>query len=121
MDNQRTTNRQPIDTNNKVNKVNPVNKEKKTNKFFNKNFSPDVNELFNEFIKQEEEDLNRHFNYRRLRTEIEKLKSFPAAEQLEVIKKAIAAGCHTFEPLTTREKASIGNNQWDWEKEYLNL
>ena len=93
---------------------------KRTNKFFNKNFSSEVNILFNLFINQEIRDLNSKFNYRRLRNEIEKLKAIPVAEQPEVIKKAIAGGSHTFEHLTDREKASIGNKQWDWGKEYLN-
>jgi hypothetical protein len=75
---------------------------KKTNKFFNKNFSTEVNELFEKFIRQEEDDLNRHFNYSRLRNLIEKLKIIPAAEQPEVLRKAISS------------------DGWDW-TEYLNL
>jgi hypothetical protein len=121
MNNQRTTNRQPIDTNNKVNKVNPVNKEKKINKFFNKNFSSQVNLLFDDYIKQEIRFMNRPFNYSRLRNLIEELKVIATTdeERKEVVKKAIATGCHTFEALTGREKASIGNDQWDWSQEYL--
>lgn len=104
---------------NNVKNENNVNKEE-TTKFFNKNFSPEVNSLIDEFIKQEKE-VNHDFNYSRLKNLIERLKNIPVAEQSEVLKKAIAGACSTFEPLTEREKASIGNDQWDWGNEYLNL
>lgn len=119
-DNQWTTNGQPTDTYNNVNKVNNVNNGKKLPNFFNKNFSSEVNALIDDFIKQEKEDLKHEFNHKRLKNEIEKLKNIPPAEQPEVLKKAIASCSRTLEPLTKREKASIGNEQWDWETEYLN-
>jgi hypothetical protein len=122
MDKQRTSNGQPTDTYNKVVKVNNVDQvnKKKLPIFFNKNFSSEVNALFDEFINHEKE-VSHDFNYSRLKDLIEKLKVIPANEQPEVLKKAIAAGGHTFESLTIREKASIGNRYWDWEKEYLNV
>lgn len=111
--NQPLTNKQPTDnqqitTNNNLNKVNKFNKKKLPN-FFNKNFSSEVNELIEDFIQQEKRDLNHDFNYSRLKKLIEKLKIIAPTdlEKIEVIKKAIATGWHTFEKLTDKEKAEL--------------
>jgi hypothetical protein len=88
-----------------------VNNVNRVNKFFNKNFSQNVNSKFDEFIRQEEDDMKRPFNPTRLKKEIEKLLIIAPTEreQIEVIKKAIKTGWQTFEPLTEKEKSEIEN------------
>ena len=107
--NQPVTNRQPTDnqqitTNNNLNKNNKFNKEE-INKFFNKNFSSEVNNLFDDFMKQEIE-VKHDFNYSRLTKLIKKLKDIAPseAEKIAVLKKAIDNVSYDFEPLTDKEK-----------------
>jgi hypothetical protein len=92
---------------NNVKNVNNVNKEE-TNKFFNKNFSSEVNSLFDDFIRQEIE-VKHDFNYSRLRKLIKKLKIIAPSEteKIAVLKKAIDNVSNDFEPLTDEEKSEI--------------
>lgn len=98
---------QPSVNVNNVKNVNNVNKEE-INKFFNKNFSSEVNSLFDDFIRQEIE-VKHDFNYSRLKKLIKKLKAIAPSEveKIGVLKKAIDNVSYDFEPLTAEEKAAI--------------
>jgi len=94
--------------NNNGNNEENSNNVKPINKFFNKNFSSEVNSLFDDFIKQEIE-VKHDFNYSRLTKLIKKLKDIAPseAEKIAVLKQAIDNVSYDFKSLTDKEKTDL--------------